>query len=76
MPEKGSMAMRSFAAIALALVELVGFRAQISAQEPKVRSTLRSEAGEVQSLAFSPDGKTLVWASQAKALPCAGEVVA
>jgi WD40 repeat protein len=73
--EPGSLAMKSFAAVALSLVALVGFGAQISAQEPKLRSTLRSEAGEVQSLVFSPDGKTLVWASQAKTLPCPGEIV-
>jgi WD40 repeat protein len=69
------MVMRSFAVIALSLLGLVAFGVRISAQEPKLRITLQSQAGEVQSLAFSPDGKTLAWASQANALPCPGEIV-
>ena len=57
------------------MLGLIGFSAGISAQEPRLRTTLKVTASEVQSLAFSPDGKTLVIASQTKSLPCPGEIV-
>jgi WD40 repeat protein len=48
-------------------LELAIFSA-LPAQEPKLRATLRGHENDVTSVAFSPDGKTLVSGSRDKTI--------
>jgi WD40 repeat protein len=44
-------------------IACLGLGTPAAAQQPKIRDTLASHTGEVESIAFSPDGKTLASAS-------------
>src|SRR5262249_48345821 len=58
-PRKASLVDKDSVWLGITLACLL-FSSPLSAQEPKLRLTLRGHTGEGRCVAFSPDGKTLV----------------